>query len=100
MAALFKFAIAALTIYAFWSVLRPKWDVQIVVENGFVTRTRGIPASKRSAVEAFLLHDVNLEGRHEVLARRDRSGRLTIHLKGNLDDGLKQQIRNYLMASL
>lgn len=93
-------AISLFVFYVLWRIMQPAWQVRIVSVAGKVQFVRGVAVAKRAEIESFLNRDIAHPGRLEVLARRERSGQLTLYVKGNLDQGVKQQIRNFLVSQL
>ncbi len=99
MGMLVKFAIAGLVLYAVWTVVRPKWQFQIVVTPDAVEFVNGVPHAKRRSYETFFLNDLKTTNTLKIYGRRESNGRLTTLIKGTDDDGLKQRIRNFLVSA-
>lgn len=97
---LIALGVALLFIYLIWQAARPRWDVHIVVEPESVTIVRGIAAARMAEVKAFLRDGVPVNGRIEVLARKDPDGRLITAFKGPIDTGIQQRVRNFLIQIL
>ena len=77
-----------------------KPSLRIDVKNGRVTALRGVAKAKIRDVTDFLERTVALNGNARVLGRRDAQGVLRLTFRGKLDEGTRQQIRNYLKLTL
>jgi len=77
-----------------------KPQLQIDVKDGRVTGLRGVAKAKTRDVIDFLERTVALSGKVKVLGRRDAQGVLRLSFRGKLDEGTRQQIRNYLKLTL
>ncbi len=77
---------------------RPRWEISVLIEDGQCLFRSGIAQRDRDAYESFFLRDLEVEGRLEVLARTESSGRLVIKTVGSLDRGQKQRLRNFLIT--
>jgi hypothetical protein len=97
--ALFVCAIVLAAVVV-WAVMRRWQPVEITVDNGRVTGLRGIAQAQTKRVVSFLEHDVALNGKVTVVGNRDANGVLRINFRGNIDEGTRQQIRNYLKLIL
>ena len=76
---------------------RSRWDIHVVVEKGECQWIQGFSQRDREAYEAFFVRDLAVNGRLEVFATKEASGRLRMKLKGTLEAGQKQQLRNFLL---
>jgi len=74
-------------------------DFWIVVRDGRVECSKGVPLAMRSDLTQFLLHDLALRGPVTILGAR-RGGRTSLRFRGRLDKREQQRIRNYLANRL
>ena len=84
----------------FWQVIRPKWKVRIVVADCFVQSMEGVALAQQPKLKHFRENDVSLSGRITIHALRHPNGRFDIRFSGPIDDGVRQRIRNFFVASL
>jgi hypothetical protein len=94
---LIKISVCLFVLWVLWKVARPKWDIHISVRDGAVKNHRGIAIGRTEAIRQFFVQDLKLS-RIEVRARRDRNGRFITDIRGKIDSGTKQRIRNYLLS--
>ena len=73
------------------------WDIRVVVEEGKCHWIQGVSQRDREAYESFFVRDLAVNGRLEVFATKESNGRLRMKVKGTLDAGQKQQLRNFLL---
>ncbi len=95
---LIKISVCAFVLWVLWKVSRPKWDIHISVRDGSVKIHTGIAVGRTDAIRQFFVQDLKLKERIEVRARRERNGRLITDIRGKIDSGTKQRIRNYLLS--
>jgi hypothetical protein len=74
-------------------------DFRIVVRDGRVECSKGLPLVMRSELGDFLLHDLALRGPVKILGSR-RGGRTSLWFRGRLGKREQQRIRNYLANRL
>lgn len=91
---------AGFVLFVLWSAVRPRWHFKIVVRQQQVDFIAGIPETHQIELRNFLLNDLKLKSNITILGRREQSGRLVISILGTKDNGLKQRIRNFLLATL
>jgi hypothetical protein len=77
-----------------------KTQLRIDVKDGCVTELRGVAKAKVRDVTDFLERAVTSNGKVKVLGRRDPQGVLRLSFRGKIDEGARQQIRNYLKMTL
>ena len=87
-------------LYVLWIAATRRWPIKFVVSNGHINFVRGIASAQRAKLEEFFLDDLSLCDKLTIHGRRESNGRVTISIKGTSDQGLKQRIRNYLLAEL
>jgi uncharacterized protein DUF3634 len=92
--------LVALIIVFIWVALRRSHQLRIVVKNGRVKSHRGITKAHVRRVVDFLERDVALDGNVVVVGDRDNNGVLRLNFRGNIDEGTRQQIRNFLKMVL
>lgn len=92
--------IGGIVVYGVWTAIRPNWPIRIVVTRDGVQSHQGLPKRCTLRVIEFLERDIAVESRLVILARREQNGRLRTSVRGELDKGTQQRIRNYLIAEL
>ena len=90
----------ALIGYFIWLALRPRYAVEIVMDEHGIKRHRGLSKGQEAKVIDFLREQVTPEGRLGIYAIRQPNGYLRLHFKGNIDPGTRQQIRNFFINVL
>lgn len=100
MALFIRFLIVGFVLYVLWKVAKPRWHFKIVVKPDAVEFDSGIPDVRRRAFDSFFLNDLKPPQQLVIFGRRETTGRLVTLIKGTEDEGLKQQIRNFLMSHL
>lgn len=93
-------AVAAFVLFVLWRAVGPRWDIRIDVDSERVSFVRGVALARQANLASFLRDDVRPAGRIVILARKDPTGRLHTRIKGNVDAGLQQRIRNFLIEML
>jgi len=87
-------------VYALYLALRPKWDFTVVV-NRQRCRLRGaFPEAQRHELYTFLRDRVEFRGTVRIRGRKRPGGYLALRIRGPLDEGSKQRIRNFLVNRL
>src|SRR5262249_44556120 len=76
-----------------------KTQLRIDVKDGRVTELRGVAKAKVRDATDFLERAVTSNGKAKVRGR-DPQGVLRLTFRGKLDEGTRQQIRNYLKMTL
>ena len=92
--------IAGFSLYVLWYACRTKWQVMIDVEPGKATRIVGAPAAKMKVLEEFFAQDIAFPGRTRIYVRRNSPGTMKTKIRGELDPGTRQRIRNFLITCL
>jgi hypothetical protein len=92
--------LVALIFVFIWVALRPRHPLKIVIRNGRVTSHRGLAKAQVRRVVDFLQRDVALDGNLVIAGGRDANGVLRLIFRGNIDEGTRQQIRNFLKMVL
>ena len=102
MGILLNLAIAVAILYFLWRLTKPKWDLHVIVDASSVrfVDSVSVATAKRAAIENFLRNDISATGRIVVRVRREESGRMTTQIKGDVDQGMRQRIRNFLVSQL
>jgi len=95
---LINISVCAFVLWVLWKASRPKWDIHISVRDGAVRIHKGIAVGRTESLRQFFIMDLKQTGRIEVRARREPSGRLITDIRGKIDNGIKQRIRNYLLS--
>lgn len=93
-------AIAAFVLWALWRACGKRWTICIQAGPQHVEIVRGVAIAQRSTVANFFRYDVVLSGAIQILALKDYQGRLQMKIVGELDDELRQRIRNFLISVL
>lgn len=93
-------ALGGIILYGIWTAAKPNWPIRIVITSDGVQSHRGLSKRSTSRLINFFERDLAIESRVVVLGRREQSGRLRTSIRGNLDKGTQQRIRNYLVAEL
>ena len=84
-----------------WAIVRTrKHAVTIVVENGRIRRMYGVAQAKQQRIANFLADAVPGPRPVTILGDRYRDGSFHFRIRGPLDPGLQQQIRNFLKMEL
>jgi len=93
-------AIGVAFLFVLWQVLRPKYDVTIVLDRGVVERVEGIAQGRLAGVTEFLERDLAFTGRLVILGTRTAQGPLRLRFRGGADAAQQQRIRNFLAIHL
>jgi hypothetical protein len=83
-----------------WVAVTREHLVEIVVKDGRVHSLRGVAIAQKGSLTNFFEHDVRPPGKLKVFGDRSRDGVLRISFRGRIDQGMQQQIRNYLKMVL
>jgi hypothetical protein len=83
-----------------WWVTRPKFDFTIRVSADDVSLEGRIVQAKWGDVARFLRALPHTERPIKISGRRRRDGRLLVDIRGPIDAGQKQRIRNFLVETL
>jgi Protein of unknown function (DUF3634) len=92
--------LVALVIVFILIALRRKHSLEIVMKNGRVTSLHGLARAQVKRVVDFLERDVAPDGKIVVVGDRDQNGVLRLNFRGRIDEGTRQQIRNFLKMVL
>lgn len=82
-----------------WWAARPRYSLKIMVKRGDVKIHCGVPKARTAAIVEFL-NGLSLQGKAAILGTHDRNGVLRIAVRGRVDPGTQQRIRNYLRSVL
>ncbi len=93
-------AVAAFVCCGLWRATRKHYRVCIVAGPDEIKIVRGIAGAQQAAVLQFLRQDIELSRPVTILATKYPNGRLQMKIQGQLDAGLRQRIRNFLLTVL
>lgn len=93
-------ALIAFALYIAWKSLRFDWPIAFRVTDHDVIFKRGIPIALQSRIRAFFRENITVEKPIAVYALKNSRGLLQLHIRGPLDVGTKQRIRNFLIDCL
>ena len=93
-----RLVVIALIGYVIWRVMRPRYDLRIVIDEYGIKYHEGLPKSHERQVLKFLENDLSFIGKVTIFARRQPDGYLKFGFKGQIDPGTRQQIRNFLIS--
>lgn len=93
-------AVAGAIFYGLWRATRTSWAMCIIAGPEQVKFVRGIAAAQQVKISQFLRDDITLAEPITILANKRPSGQLQLKITGDIDDGLRQRIRNYLFTVL
>lgn len=93
------FVLVGIVGLAIWA-MRPRYQLRIVVCDGSVESLRGAAARQTDRIVEFLQHDVSLNGRVTIMVNKRPNGYFQLAFRGPVDEGTKQQIRNFLITIL
>ena len=79
-----------------WHALNPKAEVKIVASGAGLVSQEGLSKKAEAELFEFFANDLRLTSRVVILGRRDAAGNMRFSMRGNLDAGSQQQIRNVL----
>jgi hypothetical protein len=85
---------------ALYLVLRSRYHFTITIHGESVEISGTFPAAKRAVVVGFFQRDIHLPGRVKIHGRRRPDRRLDLVIRGRLDAGERQRIRNFLLDTL
>ena len=88
-----------LLAYALWSASE-HWPIKIVVQRDGITSHRGVAQARVPRLRQFFAQNVRAERKVVIRGKRNRNGQLRLKITGQVPDGTKQQIRNYLNLEL
>ena len=100
LATLFNIAIGAVLIYLVWRLTKRPWQVCIHAGPHDVEIVHCRPAAQRGRMTEFFRHDLVLPNPVTILATKDNSGHIHTRIKGQIDEGSRQRIRNFLVDAL
>lgn len=92
--------VGVLIIYGIWTQGNKKWKVKIVVDETGVRSHEGLPPARVARIVEFFEKTISIESKCVVQARTEPNGHLRTRISGSIDEGTKQQIRNFLMTVL
>lgn len=87
-------------IYIVWRSLKRDWPIAFRVRGTSVTFHRGVPIAVQSRIKSFFIENVSLETPLTIYAMKSRTGLLQLQIRGSVDAGTRQQIRNFLIDVL
>lgn len=91
-----KVLLACVLALVIWFAVRPKWAVRIVADADGVRLLAGVPRSKRQTVLDFLTRELAIQDRVTIRALRQPDGYLRLQVRGLVEPGAEQQVRNFL----
>jgi hypothetical protein len=97
---LIQIVVVAIVAYIVWRLMQPKYPIRIVMENRRVEHHEGLPKAQEGSVLAFLRNDLECDARLVISAARRPNGGLLLDIKGPIEPGKRQQIRNFLNTML
>jgi hypothetical protein len=83
-----------------WVALGRKAQLEIVINDGRITNYRGLTKAQLHRIADFLERDIALNGKVVVGGCRDSNGVQRLNFRGDVDEGTRQQIRNFLKIAL
>lgn len=78
-----------------WYAVRPNYTIRIHAGSEGVVNSHGLTERQRLDVDRFLISDVLLDTDITILAGPDFGGRVKVRVRGQVDRGTRQQIRNF-----
>lgn len=91
-----RLAVIALIGYVLWRIFQPRYDVRIVIGKKGIKHHEGLPKAHRATVLEFFEEHRSFDGNVTICAMRQPNGYLRLVFKGQVDPGVRQQIRNFL----
>ncbi len=95
LAFIIRVAVVVLIGYAIWRLVRPRYDLEIVIDEDGVAQCEGLPKAQTREMLEFL-NELPLDGQLIIRARRQAGGYWRIDFKGSLHPSTRQRIRNFL----
>ena len=93
-------AIAVFVLFVLWQVTATKWDIRIGVRPEEEPEIRGVANAKQGKIRDFFVNEVKSDCPIRILAGRERTGQLRTRIRGKIDWGTRQRIRNFLIDVL
>jgi len=88
----------ALVGFVVWQVMRPRYAVRIVIGKQGIKHHKGLPAAYETTMLEFFEKHRSFDGDVTICATRQTDGYLRLAFKGPVDEGMRQQVRNFLMT--
>ena len=95
-----RFAAIALIGYIVWRVMRPRYDVRIVMDEHGIKHHEGLSKRQQSQVLEFLQDEVAPGGQLIIYAAHQRDGYLRVDVRGHIDAATRQRIRSVLINAM
>ena len=84
--------------YVVWRMLRPRYALKIVIGKQGIKYHEGLPKAHKTSVLEFFEKHRSFDGNITICAIRQSDGHLRLVFKGQVDPGVRQQIRNFLIT--
>jgi hypothetical protein len=95
------FAVIAVALYFIMQLGQSPWKIRIDAGPQRSPQINGrLSEAQRVQIQYFVQRDLQLTGSLTIYATKEPSGRLLIRIDGEVDPGLRQQIRNFLVGVL
>lgn len=96
-----KVLAAAGLAFVGWTIYRRRYDFVIRVDSSGTRISGRIARAQHGNIATFFRDRVPPPSRGAILVRgrRLRSGRVVLEIRGPIDEGTKQQIRNFLATT-
>lgn len=88
--------LAAFVMYVLWTACQPRWTLRIIARPQSRPEIKGAALARVRRIEEFFENDIRLSECVTIYAFKDTSGRIRTKIRGPLDIGLQQRIRNFL----
>lgn len=97
---LLRFAIPLAIGYVLWTLVRPNWAFEIVMDETGVRSHKGISTPQQRRLLELLRRTRFVEGQVKICGRHDQNGELQLRFYGKLAPDTEQQIRNFIVNEL
>lgn len=97
---LLRFVIPVAIGYVLWTLIRPNWAFQIVMDKTGVRTHKGVSTPQQRRLLELLRRTRFVEGQVKICGRHDQNGELQLRFYGKLAPDTEQQIRNFIVNEL
>lgn len=91
--------VVAIGLFIWW-IVSPRFDFVIAVDGQQVDCRGAIPGAKVATIRHFFTSDIEVDQPVKICGQQSSDGRFRLHFRGEIDQGLRQRIRNFLVDVL
>jgi len=95
-----KLGLVAAAAWIIWEVCRTKWTTTIIVDGRGVRSHKGLAKAHQREIVDFLEQEASIDSKVVIRASRYQNGYVRLDIRGDLDFGTRQRIRNFLLSVL